>query len=183
MRPLNSLENTLIYIVLAVAIAGILYAGFLVRQILAESKGSAKMQQVWGYIRTGANAYLSSQFRIIAVLIVVLCVVLFFSVYVVNPTPYAIEHFCPDVATAARASVDDVRQGRLVLVADRTLKVLCGASAIGPAAESLIGVAVLAIQARVSLDVLNEVIAPFPSWGEAYAPLVRSLLSKCARKT
>ena len=64
------------------------------------------MQQVWGYIRTGANAYLSSQFRIIAVLIAILVVVLFFSVYVVNPTPYAIEHFCPDVAAAARATVD-----------------------------------------------------------------------------
>jgi K(+)-stimulated pyrophosphate-energized sodium pump len=106
MRPLNSLENTLIYIVLGIAIAGILYAGLLVRQILAEGKGSAKMQQVWGYIRTGANAYLSSQFRIIAVLIAVLVVVLFFSVYVVNPTPYAIEHFCPEVSEQIRESID-----------------------------------------------------------------------------
>ena len=105
MRSLNSMENTLIYLVLAIAIAGIVYAGLLVRQILAEGKGSAKMQEVWGYIRTGANAYLSSQFRIIAVLVVVLVVVLFFSVYVVNPTPYAIEHFCPDVAEQARQSV------------------------------------------------------------------------------
>jgi K(+)-stimulated pyrophosphate-energized sodium pump len=99
------MENTLIYLVLAIAIAGIIYAGLLVRQILAEGKGSAKMQEVWGYIRTGANAYLSSQFRIIAVLVVVLVVVLFFSVYVVNPTPYAIEHFCPEVAENARQTV------------------------------------------------------------------------------
>ena len=112
MRPLNSLENTLIYLVLAIAIAGILYAGFLVRQILRESKGSAKMQQVWGYIRTGANAYLSSQFRIIAILIGILVVVLFFSVYVVNPTPYAIEHFCPDVADSARATRSTRRHSR-----------------------------------------------------------------------
>jgi K(+)-stimulated pyrophosphate-energized sodium pump len=105
MRSLNSMENTLIYLVLAIAIAGIIYAGLLVRQILAEGKGSAKMQEVWGYIRTGANAYLSSQFRIIAVLVVVLVVVLFFSVYVVNPTPYAIEHFCPEVAENARQTV------------------------------------------------------------------------------
>src|SRR5690606_12198094 len=60
----------------------------------------------WSYIKTGANAYLRSQFRIIAVLILVLVVVLFFSVYVVNPTPYAIEHFCPEVAEEARATVD-----------------------------------------------------------------------------
>jgi K(+)-stimulated pyrophosphate-energized sodium pump len=113
MRELNSTENLLIYIVLGIAIAGLLYAVWLRSQILSESKGSAKMQEVWNYIRTGANAYLSSQFRIIVVLIVVLMIVLFFSVYVVNPTPYAIEHFCPEVAEEARAGVDAdaVRQG------------------------------------------------------------------------
>src|SRR5215207_5998357 len=107
MRPLNSVENTLILVVLGIAIAGLLYAVWLRMQILGESKGSAKMQEVWGYIRTGANAYLRSQFRIIAVLIVILVFVLFFSVYIVNPTPYAIEHFCPDVAATARESVDE----------------------------------------------------------------------------
>jgi K(+)-stimulated pyrophosphate-energized sodium pump len=106
MRELNSTENALMLIVLGIAIAGIIYAGWLARQILAESKGSKKMQEVWSYIRTGANAYLSSQFRIIAILIAVLVVVLFFSVYVVNPTPYAIEHFCHDIAEEARATVD-----------------------------------------------------------------------------
>jgi len=113
MRPLNDTESILIYIVLAIAVAGLLYAGFLTRQILAEGKGSAKMQEVWGYIKTGANAYLRSQFKIVATLIAVLVVVLFFSVYVVNPTPYAIEHFCPTVAEEARAGVlaraDDIR--------------------------------------------------------------------------
>lgn len=111
MRSLNVTENTLILIVLGIAIAGLLYAAWLTRQILAESKGSAKMQEVWSYIKTGANAYLSSQFRIIAILILVLVVVLFFSVYIVNPTPYAIEHFCPDLAHEARQTVvaDDIR--------------------------------------------------------------------------
>jgi len=106
MRELNSIESALIFIVLGIAVAGLLYAIFLTSQILRESKGSQKMQEVWGYIKTGANAYLSSQLRIIAVLIVVLVVVLFFSVYVVNPTPYAIEHFCPTLAEEARATVD-----------------------------------------------------------------------------
>lgn len=105
MRVLNSTENALIVVVLGIAIAGLIYAGLLARQILAEGKGSAKMQEVWGFIKTGANAYLRSQLRIIAVLIAILVVVLFFSVYVVNPTPYAIEHFCPDVAQTARESV------------------------------------------------------------------------------
>jgi K(+)-stimulated pyrophosphate-energized sodium pump len=105
MRELNSTENILIVIVMGIAIAGLLYAALLARQILSENKGSAKMQEVWGFIRTGANAYLRSQFRIIAVLIAVLVVVLFFSVYVVNPTPYAIEHFCPELAATAREGV------------------------------------------------------------------------------
>jgi K(+)-stimulated pyrophosphate-energized sodium pump len=113
MRELNSTENTLIVIVLGIAIAGLLYAVFLARQILSESKGTSKMQEVWTFIRTGANAYLRSQLRIISVLIVLLVIVLFFSVYVVNPTPYAIEHFCPTIAEAARATVttraDDIR--------------------------------------------------------------------------
>jgi K(+)-stimulated pyrophosphate-energized sodium pump len=106
MRELNSTESTLILIVLGIAIAGLLYAVLLATQILREGKGTKKMQEVWGYIRTGANAYLSSQLRIIAILIVILVVVLFFSVYIVNPTPYAIEHFCPQVAEQARATVD-----------------------------------------------------------------------------
>src|SRR5690349_7898435 len=105
MRELNSTENILILIVLGIAVAGLVYAGILTRQILSEGKGSQKMQEVWGYIRTGANAYLSSQLRIIAVLVAILVVVLFFSVYVVNPTPYAIEHFCPEIAETARESV------------------------------------------------------------------------------
>lgn len=106
MRSLNATENTLILVVLGIAIAGLLYAAWLTRQILAESKGSAKMQEVWSFIKTGANAYLSSQFRIIVVLILVLVVVLFFSVYIVNPTPYAIEHFCPELAEEARTTVN-----------------------------------------------------------------------------
>lgn len=107
MRPLNSTENTLILIVLGIAIAGLIYAAYLARQILSESKGSSKMQEVWGYIREGANAYLQSQLRIIAVLIVVLVVVLFFSVYVVNPTPYAIEHFCPALVSEIRTTYEE----------------------------------------------------------------------------
>ncbi|MCC7451882.1 MAG: sodium-translocating pyrophosphatase [Anaerolineae bacterium] len=94
----SSAENTMILGVLAIAVAGILYAVFLTRQILSEPKGSPKMQEVWGYIKTGANAYLRSQFRIIVILIVVLVVVLFFSVYVVKPTPFSIQQFCPDLA-------------------------------------------------------------------------------------
>ena len=108
MRELNSTETLLMLVVLGIAVAGIIYAAFLARQILSESKGSQKMQTVWTYIKDGANAYLRSQFRIIAVLIAVLVVVLFFSVYVVKPTPYAIEHFCPELATQVRSDYTSI---------------------------------------------------------------------------
>src|SRR5207248_6992802 len=103
---ISATENKMILGVLAIAILGLLYALFLARQILSEPKGSTKMQEVWTYIKTGANAYLRSQLRTIAVLIFVLFFVLFFSVAIVKPTPFAIQKFCPDVAQAAVSQVD-----------------------------------------------------------------------------
>jgi len=172
MRELNSTENVLIYIVLGIAIAGLLYAVWLRSQILAESKGSAKMQEVWNYIRTGANAYLSSQFRIIAVLIVVLMVVLFFSVYVVNPTPYAIEHFCPEIADEARSGVnaDEVRQGIATINANATENELqlLQANAVVYAEE-----AAIISQGAVTCDTARTSIA----FGRAGAFLMGALFS------
>src|SRR5260221_2118802 len=98
-------ENLMILVVLGIAIAGLIYAGFLARQILAESKGSPKMQEVWTFIKTGANAYLRSQLRTIVVLISVLVVVLFLSLAIIKPTPFGIQKFCPDLAKSAATLV------------------------------------------------------------------------------
>ena len=51
------------------------------------------MLEVWGWIKDGANAYLSKQLRSILPLIAVLTIALFFSVYIVPPSAEAIEHF------------------------------------------------------------------------------------------
>lgn len=115
-------ENALILIVLGIAVAGLVYAVFLTLQILRESKGSAKMQEVWNYIRRGANAYLRSQLRTISILIVVLGIALFFSVFVIKPTPFSVQQFCPELALsaeeaylnanpAAKAALDNVKAG------------------------------------------------------------------------
>jgi K(+)-stimulated pyrophosphate-energized sodium pump len=93
MSDLNSFEQIAIYTVLGVAILGLAYAVFLRQQILREDKGTAKMQEVWGWIKDGANAYLSKQLRSILPLIAVLTVALFFSVYIVPPSAEATEHF------------------------------------------------------------------------------------------
>nr|PZN35984.1 MAG: sodium-translocating pyrophosphatase [Chloroflexota bacterium] len=100
MQELSSIEQTAVWVVLAVAIFGIAYAFILRAQILAQDKGTARMQEVWGFIKSGANAYLSQQFRTIAVLIAVLTFVLAASVFIIPPTREAVEHFgSPEAAT------------------------------------------------------------------------------------
>ncbi len=90
---LSSLETNAIWAVFGIAIVGLLYAVFLRSQILREDKGTAKMQEVWNAIKDGANAYLQKQMRSILPLIAILTFVLFFSVYIVPPTPEALERF------------------------------------------------------------------------------------------
>ena len=65
--------------VLFVAVAGLLYAWMLMRQVNRASDGTKKMQEVADAVREGANAYLGAQFRKIGPLIAVLTVSLFFT--------------------------------------------------------------------------------------------------------
>lgn len=93
MQGLTSFEQIAIWAVLGVAILGLLYAILLRSQILKEDKGTERMQEVWGAIREGADIYLRRQLRSILPLIAVLTLALFFSVYIVEPTPEALERF------------------------------------------------------------------------------------------
>ncbi|NTV63229.1 MAG: sodium-translocating pyrophosphatase [Oscillochloris sp.] len=93
MQGLEPLQQTAVYVVLVISILGIAYAFILRGQILAQDKGTAKMQEVWGFIKSGANAYLSRQFRTIAILIGILTFVLGASVFVIPPTAEAIHRF------------------------------------------------------------------------------------------
>ncbi|MFN8435329.1 MAG: sodium-translocating pyrophosphatase [Anaerolineales bacterium] len=90
---LTSFEQIAIWAVFAVAWLGLGYAIFLRSQILNEDKGTEKMQEVWGAIKDGANAYLQKQFKSILPLIGILFIALFLSVYVVPPSPEATERF------------------------------------------------------------------------------------------
>ncbi len=75
----------------------------------------------------------------------------------------------------ARGFVRGDRIGLLVLVADRSARVLLGAAAVGSHVEELIGEAALAIRAKVPLDVLVDLVHPFPTYSEAYEPPLREL--------
>ena len=94
MSGIEPFEQVMIYIVLATAFVALGYAFWLARQTFAAEKGSEAMQKIWGFIRDGANAYLRTQLRTIAILIVVLTVAMFLSVYLVAPTGEANELFC-----------------------------------------------------------------------------------------
>ena len=93
MQGLTSFEQVAIWAVFGIAIIGLLYALFLRNQIMREDKGTAKMQEVWGAIKDGADAYLRKQLRSILPLIAILTVALFLSVYIVPPSPEAMERF------------------------------------------------------------------------------------------
>jgi len=93
MHGMTTFETFAIFSVLGVAILGLAYAVFLRNQILREDKGTKEMQDVWQNIKEGADAYLNRQLRTILPYIGILIVALFFSVWIVNPTPEAQEEF------------------------------------------------------------------------------------------
>src|SRR5688572_17899392 len=93
MQGLELYEAVAIWVVFGISILSLFYAFYLRARILREDKGTEKMQEVWGAIRDGADAYLTRQSRSIWPLIGVLTIVLFASVYVVPPTPEALEQF------------------------------------------------------------------------------------------
>jgi len=90
---IETFEQVMIFIVLATAGVALAYAFWLRNFILASDKGNPEMQRIWGYIRDGANAYLRTQLRTVVVLIGLLTIAMFLSVFVVKPTPEANEYF------------------------------------------------------------------------------------------
>jgi K(+)-stimulated pyrophosphate-energized sodium pump len=86
-------ELTSLWVVLGIAVIGLLYALVLRRQVLRYETGTPEMKLVWDAIREGADAYLRRQLKTIIPLILLLTIVLFFSVYVVAPSAAATDRF------------------------------------------------------------------------------------------
>ena len=94
---ISAFENAMVWSVFGTAILALLYALWLARQILAYDKGTEEMQKVWRDIKQGANTYLRTQLRTVAIMILILTVLMFLSVYLVRPTPEA-QHMFGDNA-------------------------------------------------------------------------------------
>jgi K(+)-stimulated pyrophosphate-energized sodium pump len=86
-------ESVSLWVVLGIAVLGLLYALLLRKQVMKYDTGTSEMKVVWNAIREGAGAYLGRQLKTIIPLIIVLTVVLFFSVYLVAPSDAARERF------------------------------------------------------------------------------------------
>ena len=67
---------TLIVVVAVVALLALAVAGYLVRDVLAASRGTAKMQEIARAVQEGAAAYLRRQFRTLSVFVVLIFFVL-----------------------------------------------------------------------------------------------------------
>ncbi|MGQ0632331.1 MAG: sodium-translocating pyrophosphatase [Sporichthyaceae bacterium] len=68
---------TIVVVVALVAVAALLVAGYLVREVLAADEGTEKMQEIAGAVQEGAAAYLTRQFRTLSVFAALAFFVLF----------------------------------------------------------------------------------------------------------
>ncbi len=75
----TQLELVALMVVLGIAIAGLLYALLLAKQVKAADQGTPRMQAIAAAVREGADAYLAAQFRRIGPLIGIITVILYFT--------------------------------------------------------------------------------------------------------
>ena len=93
MSELTSNEQWMLWGVVAVAFVSLIYAYWLWRDTMKRDKGTPEMLEIWGAIKTGANAYLRSQLKTIFPVLIVLTVAMFLSVFIVKPTIEAEERY------------------------------------------------------------------------------------------
>ncbi len=74
----GSFEDTFLWVILGVSLIALVFAYYLVREVLAAPEGTPKMKEIATAIQEGAKAYLSRQFRTLGIFLGILTVVLFF---------------------------------------------------------------------------------------------------------
>lgn len=74
---LGATSITIVSVIALVAVAALVMAAVLRRQVLAAGEGTASMQQIAQAVQEGASAYLRRQYRTLAVFAAVVCALLF----------------------------------------------------------------------------------------------------------
>lgn len=81
------------------------------------------------------------------------------------------------ITNTARALTEGLKRGHIKLIMDEDTKTLLGAWIYGDQADELIGELTLAIRAKIPIDLLAQVVHPFPTYSEATEPPYRALSS------
>ena len=76
---LSSTDKNWLYLVLAAGVIGILVGLILMKGVLAAEQGSEKMREIARAIQEGAEAFLSRQFKTIAVIVIPLALLIYFT--------------------------------------------------------------------------------------------------------
>jgi K(+)-stimulated pyrophosphate-energized sodium pump len=72
-------EQVALVLNVVIALFGLAYAGWLIREVYAADTGTARMQEIARAVREGALAYLKRQFTTVVFLIAIIALVLFFT--------------------------------------------------------------------------------------------------------
>ena len=75
--PFDRSVNIALYLVLVSALIALAYGAYLIRKVLSQEQGTAKMIEVAKAIQEGARAYLTQQMRVLAGFIVLLSIIIF----------------------------------------------------------------------------------------------------------
>lgn len=89
LRHATLFEQVGLIAVLITAVAALVYAWMLAREVLKEDPGTQRMQDISNAIRTGAIAYLNKQMEVVIPLSIVLAIVLYFTAQMAG-TPLSI---------------------------------------------------------------------------------------------
>ena len=75
----GSFETNALWVILVISLVALVFAYYLVREVLAAPEGTPKMREIATAIQVGAKAYLRRQFRTVAVFMAIITVLLFFA--------------------------------------------------------------------------------------------------------
>jgi K(+)-stimulated pyrophosphate-energized sodium pump len=74
----GAFENRALWVIFGISLVALVFAYYLVREVLAAPEGTEKMREIARAIQVGASAYLRRQFRTVGIFLGLLTVLLFF---------------------------------------------------------------------------------------------------------